>query len=143
MSCQPLTVVRLKIVAGYIVLPMLGIIYWHGDMPKHEEMAINLALLVGALLGQVIFGILADRYGRKRLYGIALIIIMVATVFLALSARGEDDSIHIFPALVVWRFLLGVGIGGDFPLSAVITAESVAIQSSFLQPFSRHFRHYL
>jgi PHS family inorganic phosphate transporter-like MFS transporter len=48
-------------------------------------------------------------------------IIIVATFAQALS--GQAPAIHIIGVLVVWRFIMGVGIGGDYPLSAVISSE--------------------
>jgi len=48
-------------------------------------------------------------------------IIIVATFAQALS--GNSGSVSIIGVLVVWRFILGVGVGGDYPLSAVISSE--------------------
>jgi PHS family inorganic phosphate transporter-like MFS transporter len=48
-------------------------------------------------------------------------IIIIATFAQALS--GSAPAIHIIGVLVVWRFIMGVGIGGDYPLSAVISSE--------------------
>jgi MFS family permease len=104
---------------------MLAIVYWNGQIPRRERNAINLALLVGMLIGQITFGALGDRYGRRGMYGIVLIIIMGATVGLALSSKGAEDSVNILPWLIVWKLLMGFGMGGDIPLSAAITAESV------------------
>src|SRR5436190_9091655 len=111
-----------QIVAGKIILPMLAIVYWKRPIQPREKHAVNLALLVGFLIGEVTFGVLADRYGRKGTYGIVLMIIMGATVGLALSSRGIEDSVDILPWLVIWRLIIGFGTGGDIPLSAAITA---------------------
>ena len=48
-------------------------------------------------------------------------IIVVATFAQALS--GQAPAIHLLGVLIVWRFIMGVGIGGDYPLSAVISSE--------------------
>ena len=50
-----------------------------------------------------------------------LIIIVSATFAQALSGTGP--AVGIVGVLIVWRFIMGVGIGGDYPLSAVITSE--------------------
>ena len=81
------------------------------------------ALLAGSIVGQLAFGVLGDWLGRKRMYGRLLVIIMVATVLLALSAKGAEASMSISALLFVWRFCMGIGIGGDYPLSASITSE--------------------
>lgn len=99
---------------------------------------ISLSLLVGTFFGQIIVGILADRYGRKRLYGIELLVLTLATVLMSLSSKGALESTHGLAWLLSWRFIMGLGIGGDYPLSAVITAEYVV-------PFARHIlnlRHF-
>ncbi|KAI0303633.1 major facilitator superfamily domain-containing protein [Multifurca ochricompacta] len=56
------------------------------------------------------FGWLADIVGRKRMYGMELLIIVIATFVQALA--GSGPAVHY-----------GVGVGGDYPLSAVITSE--------------------
>jgi PHS family inorganic phosphate transporter-like MFS transporter len=48
-------------------------------------------------------------------------IIIVATFGQAVSGNGH--AVGIIGVLVVWRFVMGIGIGGDYPLSAVISSE--------------------
>lgn len=48
-------------------------------------------------------------------------LIIVATFGQAVS--GQAHAVNIIGVLVVWRFIMGVGIGGDYPLSAVISSE--------------------
>lgn len=62
------------------------------------------------ITGQVGFGILADVVGRKRMYGLELIIIIFATLAQALSANSP--AITFVGIMVFWRVLMGVGIGG-------------------------------
>lgn len=70
---------------------------------------------------QVVFGLLGDKFGRKGAYGWTLAIMIVMTV---LSAGASWGSPPVFIGLfVMWGFLLGVGIGGDYPLSAVISSK--------------------
>jgi PHS family inorganic phosphate transporter-like MFS transporter len=86
-----------------------------------QDLGIKVATPVGTLVGQLLFGWLADMVGRKRMYGIELIIIIVATYGQAVS--GDGHAVKILGVIIVWRFLMGVGIGGDYPLSAVISSE--------------------
>lgn len=53
--------------------------------------------------------------------GIELMIIVTATFAQTLSDSGH--AVSIVGALTVWRFILGVGVGGDYPLSSVIASE--------------------
>ncbi|KAG0004390.1 Inorganic phosphate transporter pho84 [Entomortierella chlamydospora] len=105
-----------------LVTPMIGTVYYPGGvLPSDLDLGIKVSASVGTFLGQVGFGYLADRLGRKRMYGVELMIIIVATLGQALSGNGETLSISA--ALIIWRVIVGVGIGGDYPLSAVITSE--------------------
>ena len=90
---------------------MLKIVYWEDNLSKPLEAAINQATLVGTLIGQVAFGVLADRFGRKKLYGAELVIIIVATVSMALTGYGINGTINIGAWIIVWRFVMGIGIG--------------------------------
>jgi PHS family inorganic phosphate transporter-like MFS transporter len=111
---------------------MLAVVYWDGSIPVNQEVLINLSVLVGTFFGQILVGILADRYGRKRMYGIELLVLTVATVLMSICSKGVLASTNRLGWLVAWRFVMGLGIGGDYPLSAVITAEYVVL---FLNSF--------
>ena len=50
-----------------------------------------------------------------------MMLIIVASFGQALS--GQAHAANIFGVLIVWRFIMGVGIGGDYPLSSVIPSE--------------------
>ncbi|KAF9934724.1 Inorganic phosphate transporter pho84 [Linnemannia zychae] len=105
-----------------LVTPMLGTVYFEsGILPSNLDLGIKVAASIGTFIGQVGFGYLADHLGRKRMYGIELVIIIVATLGQALSGAGR--AISLPAALIVWRVIVGVGIGGDYPLSAIITSE--------------------
>ncbi|KAJ3392210.1 phosphate transporter [Chytriomyces hyalinus] len=81
----------------------------------------------GNLFGQISFGILGDSMGRKKVYGIELMIIIVCTIgstFSSSLVRGMS----IIVMISIWRFLLGIGIGGDYPMSAVITSEYASVR---------------
>jgi len=105
-----------------IASSMLGYVYGKGQkLNSSQDLGIKVATPVGTLVGQLLFGWLADLVGRKRMYGIELMIIIVATFAQALSGNGH--AVSIIGVLVVWRFIMGIGIGGDYPLSAVISSE--------------------
>ncbi|KAH8826641.1 phosphate permease [Flagelloscypha sp. PMI_526] len=105
-----------------IASTMLATVYGHnGSLTANQELGIKVATPVGTFVGQLLFGWLADQIGRKRMYGIELMIIIIATFAQALS--GNASAVNIFGVLIVWRFIMGVGIGGDYPLSAIISSE--------------------
>ncbi|KAI1304474.1 major facilitator superfamily domain-containing protein [Xylaria venustula] len=103
---------------------MLGIVYFQdskGKLPASSDNAIKLATSAGTVVGQLGFGYLADHVGRKKMYGLELILIIFATLGQALSSGSP--SVNIIGLIIFWRVLLGVGIGGDYPLSSIITSE--------------------
>ncbi|KAJ8521095.1 hypothetical protein ONZ45_g2139 [Pleurotus djamor] len=107
-----------------IASTMLGYVYSSkhgGSLPPNQDLGIKVATPIGTLVGQLLFGWLADRLGRKRMYGIELMIMIIATFGQAVS--GSGPAVNVIGVLIVWRFLMGVGIGGDYPLSAVISSE--------------------
>jgi PHS family inorganic phosphate transporter-like MFS transporter len=63
------------------------------------------------------------------MYGFELLIVAIATVGVAMAANGASGSMSLVGWLVSWRFIMGVGIGGDYPLSAVITSEFAPTRS--------------
>jgi len=105
-----------------IASTMIGYVYGKGGvLNKEQDLGLKVATPVGTLIGQLLFGWLADRVGRKRMYGVELMIMIVATFAQALS--GSAAAVHILGVLIVWRGIMGIGIGGDYPLSAVISSE--------------------
>ncbi|MCE5361511.1 MFS transporter [Candidatus Igneacidithiobacillus taiwanensis] len=71
--------------------------------------------LVAAFLGAFIFGRLADVVGRKRIYGMEALLMVIGGLACAFAPS--------FLWLLVFRVILGIGIGGDYPMSAVLMAE--------------------
>ncbi|KAJ3316889.1 hypothetical protein HDU76_001484 [Blyttiomyces sp. JEL0837] len=88
----------------------------------HIDAFLKAATNWGNFIGQLLFGYLGDKLGRKKMYGVELIIMIVCTIGSAMTGsmvRGWD----IITVLIIWRFFLGIGIGGDYPMSAIITSE--------------------
>lgn len=109
-----------------MALPMVSYVYWKEDTSSVRLTWINIATLAGTLLGQVMFGFLADKYGRKKMYGVELVLLITATVGVVMSSTGYNGSMDVYTWLIWWRILVGIGVGADYPLSAVITSEYAA-----------------
>ncbi len=73
------------------------------------------AAILGAFVGAFVFGRLADIFGRKTTYVTVAAIMIVG----ALASAAAPSFIW----LVVARFVLGLGVGGDYPVSAVLMSE--------------------
>jgi PHS family inorganic phosphate transporter-like MFS transporter len=76
---------------------------------------LNSTMLAAAFLGALVFGRFADVVGRKRVYWMVAAIMVVGALGSALAPS--------FWILIVFRFVLGFGVGGDYPVSAVMMSE--------------------
>ncbi|KAJ5094298.1 hypothetical protein N7456_010159 [Penicillium angulare] len=109
--------------ATNMALPMISYVYWRDDTSSIRLTCINMATLAGTLLGMVLFGFLADKHGRKKMYGVELVLLITATLGVVMSSEGQNGSMNVFAWLIWWRVCVGIGVGADYPLSAVITSE--------------------
>ena len=76
---------------------------------------LNSTMLFAAFVGAFVFGRFADVIGRKRVYWIVAAIMIAGALGSALSQS--------FWVLIAFRFVLGFGVGGDYPVSAVMVSE--------------------
>jgi MFS transporter, putative metabolite transport protein len=97
-----------------IGIALIGIIPSLHPTPGQTAALVGAAYAGGAC-GGLIFGHLADRFGRKLLFIVDLAFFLV---FAALSGFAPNVV-----WLIVLRFCLGIGLGGDFPLSASYMSE--------------------
>jgi MFS transporter, PHS family, inorganic phosphate transporter len=86
---------------------------WH--LGSDRLALLNSVMLAAAFLGAFVFGRYADKAGRKRVYW------LVAAVMIA-GALGSAFA-PSFWMLIAFRCLLGFGVGGDYPVSAVMVSE--------------------
>ena len=71
--------------------------------------------LLGSAFGGLVFGVVADRFGRVR----ALVYsILTYSLFTAATATA-----HSATELLIWRFLVGLGLGGEWAAGSVLVAE--------------------
>jgi AAHS family 4-hydroxybenzoate transporter-like MFS transporter len=71
--------------------------------------------LLGSGIGALSFGVLADKYGRKKLLILAVAIFSVMTL---LCAKADSMT-----TLIIYRFLAGIGLGGALPNLITISSE--------------------
>lgn len=76
---------------------------------------VGAASLLGVFIGGFAGGMASDRLGRKMLYTVN---ILMFTVFSAAQYFCAS-----FDALLVWRFLIGVAIGADYPIATAYVTE--------------------
>lgn len=73
---------------------------------------------IGMAVGALVFGILADRIGRKSVFIWTLVIFSVASGLSALTTT--------LAAFMILRFFIGMGLGGELPVASTLVSESVA-----------------
>jgi MFS transporter, PHS family, inorganic phosphate transporter len=98
-----------------VVAPALNFVYpLPGDCNaiSKQPFIVNLTTLTGTIVGMILFGYLADKKGRKKLYGLELIIVIVATLGLTQASPGYN-SMNVYAWIGFWRFILGVGLGAE------------------------------
>jgi MFS family permease len=76
---------------------------------------LNSVTLAASAVGAIVFGRVADILGRKKIYGYEVLILAIG----ALAAAFAPN----FWFLLICRAILGIGIGGDYPVSATIMSE--------------------
>ncbi|XP_010522478.1 PREDICTED: probable inorganic phosphate transporter 1-6 [Tarenaya hassleriana] len=111
-----------------LVTKLLGRIYYHvpgssspGSLPNGISSAVSGVAFAGTLIGQIFFGWLGDKLGRKKVYGVTLLLMTICSIGSGLSFGSDPKTVMI--TLCFFRFWLGFGIGGDYPLSATIMSE--------------------
>ncbi|WP_069807971.1 MFS transporter [Vulcanisaeta thermophila] len=80
-----------------------------------EVALIAMAALLGATIGPFIFGRIGDIFGRKYIYGVEAALLTAGAIASALSINPT--------MLWISRFILGLGVGGDYPISATLMSE--------------------
>jgi len=88
-----------------------------------EKSLIGSSTLVGAVFGQIGFGLLGDWFGRKWTFVATCALIIVGTLASGLC-QWTDGPFKLVHQLALCRLVLGVGVGGEYPLAATIAAES-------------------
>jgi len=79
--------------------------------------AIATAALIGALIGSLTLGPITDKVGRQKMLVLDIALFVVASLATALAWNA--------PSLLFFRFLVGVGIGADYPISVAYITENV------------------
>ena len=85
-------------------------------MSKGTAGLLNTLTLIASAVGSLLFGLLADRFGRRRMLSLSILIYSLFTF-----ACGFSTTVTM---LAVLRFLLGLGMGGEWNSGATLVAET-------------------
>jgi MFS transporter, AAHS family, 4-hydroxybenzoate transporter len=86
---------------------------WH--VSARQLGPIFVASLVGLFIGALAFGVIADKFGRRR-------VLMASTAIFAIFTLATASSVNV-TELLIFRFIAGLGLGGGMPNSIALTAE--------------------
>ncbi|MBS4207038.1 MFS transporter [Bacillus sp. FJAT-50079] len=75
---------------------------------------------IGMVFGALIFGIIADKVGRKNVFMITLVLFSVAS--------GLSAFTTTLAAFMILRFFVGAGLGGELPVASTLVSESVGVK---------------
>ncbi|MCY0882303.1 MAG: MFS transporter, partial [Acidianus infernus] len=101
---------------GIVIGAVLASFGLHSNTPEYNywEGLVSSSALIGAAIGAIIFGILANK-GRKTFYGIDVALLSIGAILQAFVSSPLE--------LALVRGLLGLGVGADYVLSPMIMAE--------------------
>ena len=71
---------------------------------------------IGMLIGGVIFGILADKYGRVKIFTYTIILFAIGTALTGLATNMTQ--------VYIYRFIAGIGAGGEYGIGMALVAEA-------------------
>ncbi|MBD7908096.1 MFS transporter [Sporosarcina gallistercoris] len=71
---------------------------------------------IGMLVGGVLFGILADKFGRVRVFTYTILLFALGTALTGLATNIEQ--------IYIYRFIAGLGAGGEYGIGMALVAEA-------------------
>ncbi|KAK5746622.1 hypothetical protein LTR17_000638 [Elasticomyces elasticus] len=115
-----------------LVVPIVGYLYYDDNknkVPTVPQDVIKGALSIGMIFGQIGFGISGDALGRHKIYGKELILTIMGTLLLILMPWHNFGHTGVVAWMFCFRFVTGVGIGGDYPMTSSLSAEKNLLDS--------------
>lgn len=126
----------------YVLLAVpIGANFFAGASEPARALFALLVFAAGFLvrpLGALLFGRIGDKYGRKTVFLVTIIVMGIATVLVGVLPTYAEIGVAAAAALVVLRMLQGLAVGGEYGGAAVYLAEHVpperrGFYTSFIQ----------
>lgn len=103
---------------------ILGQIYGKEFSKSPQRAHVAAIAFAGTVFGQLLFGVLSDYWSRRNSLLVSTIILIIFSA-LSAGAYGVGGTLHTtITALIAYRFLVGIGVGGEYPAGSVAAAES-------------------
>lgn len=98
-------------IISFILAALIGA--WHLDS---VEIGVVASIgLVGMAVGAVLSGMWADRFGRRQIFMLTMLVYAVAT--------GLSAAAITLWMLILLRFIVGLGLGGELPVTTTLVTE--------------------
>ncbi|CAD6891746.1 unnamed protein product [Tilletia caries] len=117
-----------------MVIPILLLAYYPAGT-KHIPWGLDGGVLkaaanIGNVFGQILFGSLGDLLGRSSVYGKELVIVIISVILMiSVPSTPHFSGNAITGWITAFRFLMGIGIGGDYPMSAAIVSDRARLKN--------------
>eukprot|EP00301_Raphidiophrys_heterophryoidea_P009152 c13487_g1_i1.p1 GENE.c13487_g1_i1~~c13487_g1_i1.p1 ORF type:complete len:442 (-),score=90.50 c13487_g1_i1:179-1504(-) len=99
------------------------VIMKHDNKQSQWEESISLCVVfAGAVFGQLLFGYVGDWLGRNKAMFLTNLFCVIGALGSAVLSWGQGTTLYVL--IAIWRFILGMGVGGVYPLSATSAAEN-------------------
>jgi len=102
---------------------MLKKIYGKRYTQSPAQSNVSSIAFAGTVVGQLVFGVLSDYWSRTNALVLSTLILILFAALGAGSYGAGGSASGLFAALTAYRFLLGIGIGGEYPAGSVAAAE--------------------
>lgn len=103
---------------------MLGEIYGDEFKTAPQRKYVSAIAFAGVVFGELLFGVLSDYWSRRNSLVLSTIILIIFSA-LSAGAYGAGGTLGgMLAALSAYRFLVGVGVGGEYPAGSVGAAEA-------------------
>jgi MFS family permease len=109
--------------------PIIGALFFPPDIPPTirtiQVMSVFAIGYLGRPIGGVLLGLLGDRFGRKKAFGLSILLIAAATLSIGLLPTFATVGAWAPVLLLLCRLLQGFSLGGELPGALIFAGESV------------------
>ncbi|MFI3256242.1 MAG: MFS transporter, partial [Psittacicella sp.] len=109
-----------KLFEGMLIFIMgitLPLISYEFKFSVSQTSLLGASIIAGLIVGAIFLAGFADKYGRKKIFIIEMIILSICLIGLSFGSS--------YLSLLFFNFSVGIPLGSDYPIANIITSESV------------------
>jgi MFS family permease len=115
-----------------IAVDMMSKVSYEESLTTEVKSAIKSMALAGAIVGQLLFGSLADLIGRRKIFITTCVLVIVGAICSS-QAQDTKGSFGIYSQIIFWRFILGISVcrlTASYPFMTVTNGSMQALASA-------------